>query len=328
MAQFDYVEDGCDDFRAGQGEARGAAHSAAGSRLGTLVNWAGALMSLGLVAGMGIWAFQLMVRDVSGVPVIEALEGPMRQPPADPGGTQAPHQGLAVNRIAEGEEAQPVPDRLVLAPPPIELQEVRFESSEEADLAPVPRSELAADTPHTATREETIQLIDRLLQEAQPDSAATEAAAADTVTPDAAAQIAASESEPQVLPASAPGIARSLRPAARPAAFVTRARPGAASAASTASTPEIPVSELADGTRLVQLGAFDTPDIAREEWDRIASRFPDYFDARPRVIEEAESGGQTFFRLRAAGFDDLAGSRRFCAVLVAEGSPCIPVTVR
>ena len=110
--------------------------------------------------------------------------------------------------------------------------------------------------------------------------------------------------------------------------FVTRADAGAPSTVSARSTPEIEVSELPEGTRLVQLGAFDTPDIAREEWDRIASRFPDYFDARPRVIEEAESGGQTFFRLRAAGFDDLAGSRRFCAVLVAEGRPCIPVTVR
>jgi hypothetical protein len=99
----------------------------AGARLGALVNWAGALMSLGLIVGMSVWAVQLLMRDVSGVPVIAAIEGPMREPPADPGGTQAPHQGLAVNRIAEGEEAQPVPDRLVLAPPPIELQEVRFE---------------------------------------------------------------------------------------------------------------------------------------------------------------------------------------------------------
>jgi hypothetical protein len=91
---------------------------------------------------------------------------------------------------------------------------------------------------------------------------------------------------------------------------------------------EIAVADLPDGTRLVQLGAFDTAELAREEWDRIAGRFPEYFEDRPRVIEEAESGGQTFFRLRAAGFDDLAGSRRFCAVLVAQGTACIPVTVR
>jgi hypothetical protein len=85
---------------------------------------------------MSVWAVQLLMRDVSGVPVIAAIEGPMRQPPADPGGTQAPHQGLAVNRIAEGEEAQPVPDRLVLAPPPIELQEVRFETAAPAEVTP------------------------------------------------------------------------------------------------------------------------------------------------------------------------------------------------
>jgi hypothetical protein len=132
-----------------------------------------------------------------------------------------------------------------------------------------------------------------------------------------------------VIPASVPGVARSLRPAFRPMSAVVRTSAAPMTeAAARAAVVEIPVSELPDGTRLVQLGAFDTTDIARSEWERLALRFPDYFADRPRVIEEAASGGQSFFRLRAAGFDDLAASRRFCAVLVAEGVACIPVTVR
>jgi hypothetical protein len=139
----------------------------------------------------------------------------------------------------------------------------------------------------------------------------------------------ASEAVEGVLPASVPGIARSLRPSARPAAFIRSAPSEASSSGRNRDrVEEIPVTDLPDGTRLVQLGAYDTAEIAREEWERIAGRFPDFFDDRPRVIEAAESGGQTFFRLRAAGFDDLAGSRRFCAVLVAQGTACIPVTVR
>lgn len=335
MAQFDYIDDRYGDFDRVDEPPQAASPPSNAPRLGALVNWAGALMSLGILVGMSVWAVQLTLRDVSGVPVIAAIEGPMREPPADPGGTQAPHQGLAVNRIAEGEEAQPVPDRLVLAPPPIELQEVRFETAAAADLAPVPRTELSAQTATDApddgldatTRADTTALIDRLLQEAQTGFEAPDQNPEAGVAEEApVVELAAAETGPQVLPATVPGITRSLRPAARPVAFVTAAPVRSGAAAGT--TEEIPVSDLPDGTRLVQLGAFDTADIAREEWDRIATRFPDYFDARARVIEEAESGGQIFFRLRAAGFDDLAASRRFCAVLVAQGTACIPVTVR
>jgi hypothetical protein len=334
MAHFDDFDGRYGDY----GPVEQAPEAApAGARLGALANWAGALLSVGLVVGMSVWAFQLLMRDVSGVPVIEALEGPMREPPADPGGTQAPHQGLAVNRIAEGEEAQPVPDRLVLAPPPIELQEVRYEPADMAELSPMPRTEIAADTPNDgndpATRIETTALIDRLLREAQPgveapaplpEEIAAEAPADDMPV----VELALADTGMQVLPATVPGIARSLRPAARPAAFVRAVEGGAGNAGAGSIAEEIAVADLPDGTRLVQLGAFDTAELAREEWDRIAGRFPEYFEDRPRVIEEAESGGQTFFRLRAAGFDDLAGSRRFCAVLVAQGTACIPVTVR
>jgi hypothetical protein len=300
-------------------------------RLGALLNWAGALVSFGLVLGMGVWAVQLMLRDVSGVPVIQALEGPMRVAPEDPGGSQAPHQGLAVNRIAEGEEAQPVPDRLVLAPPPVELQEIRFEAastSEAPGAGPQPEaSDVAAVAPEApagpeaegpVTAAETMALIDRLLREAQ---------AGDAGAP-ADAEIAVEG----VIPASVPGVAVSLRPAARPAAVFrsdsVRAPAATPAVASAPATLEIAAADLQEGTRLVQLGAFDTIDLARGEWNRLATRFPEFFADRPRVIEEAASGGQTFYRLRAGGFDDLSGSRRFCAVLVAQGAACIPVTVR
>jgi hypothetical protein len=320
MADIEYFED---DRAHGayRGEPRGAA---APSRVGTIVNWAGALVSLGLVVGMGVWAFQLTMRDVSGVPVIRALEGPMRVPPADPGGTQAEHQGLAVNRIAEGEEAAPVPDRVVLAPPPVDLDAVELASASASSVA-VP------DAP--ATRAETQDLINRLLEQANPlEGPSPEPAPlvdTDADTDTAAAPAPAATTAATVIPASVPGVARSLRPASRPAVIATRATaPTAASPAAPQDTAEIDAATLPEGTRLVQLGAFDTPEIARAEWDRLIARFPDFFDGRARVIQQASSGGSAFYRLRAHGFDDLAASRRFCAALMAQNAPCIPVTVR
>ncbi|MGL4280725.1 MAG: SPOR domain-containing protein, partial [Albidovulum sp.] len=118
MADADY-----DDFHDYGGyDAR---HSPApmGGRWQQLVNVAGALTSLALIAGVGVWAYKLAVRDVHGVPVIQALEGPARIAPENPGGELAMHQGMAVNRIAaEGTAAEPA-DRLTLAPAPAALSD-------------------------------------------------------------------------------------------------------------------------------------------------------------------------------------------------------------
>ncbi len=173
MAQFD-------DFETDEAHAaplNGAVRFDVGAgapRIGTLVNWAGAVISLGLVIGMVVWAYQLTVRDMSGVPVIRALEGPMRVAPADPGGTQAEHQGLAVNRLAEGAEAAPVPDQLILAPPPVDLDVIALASASAPAPNPDPVTAPAelAPTPEAPTTAEvnasTQALIERLMDRAEP----------------------------------------------------------------------------------------------------------------------------------------------------------------
>jgi hypothetical protein len=82
------------------------------------------------------------------------------------------------------------------------------------------------------------------------------------------------------------------------------------------------------GTRLVQLGAFDTPEIARAQWDALNSRFAPFIQGKSRIVMEAKSGGRTFYRLRAQGFEDIGDARRFCSALVAESVDCIPVVSR
>ena len=57
-------------------------------------------------------------------------------------------------------------------------------------------------------------------------------------------------------------------------------------------------------------------------------RFGDYLNGKDRIVQTAESGGRTFYRLRAHGFADLSDARRFCSALVAEGADCIPVVTR
>ncbi|MEE9389262.1 MAG: SPOR domain-containing protein [Paracoccaceae bacterium] len=298
-----------------------------GAHMAGVVNWLGALVSVTLMAGLAFWGYQLMVRDVSGVPVVRALEGPMRITPLDPGGSNAQHQGLAVNNIAAVGEAEAPADRLVLAPKPTalgaqdptaaELQEIQ------ATLAPVvPQDsdviEMAAVSPAalndaaSAAPMVTDQaaLIEAALRQVEDISAVADMAAGDVVA------------------ASVAGVARSLRPMARPA--VTHSAPVIAA-------PDGPVSgqvnsinpdDVPVGTRLAQLGAFETPEIAQGEWMKISARFEEFMTDKSQVIEQAQSGGKVFYRLRAHGFEDLSDARRFCSALLAGQANCIPVVTR
>jgi len=321
----------------------GSAGGGAGS-LGQVLHGAGALLSIALIAGLGAWGYQLAMRDVTGVPVVRALEGPMRIQPDDPGGVAAAHQGLAVNAVAaEGQAEGPVP-QVTLAPAPVGLldtdrpartgAEVSAVSAAEADDAPAPdaapetaSASFAAETAEDDAMTAALALADSVAAGAAPLSGE----AADlALAPDAEARLAAA-----TIPASVPGVTRSPRPAPRPDDIVARAAASpveialaSASVAAPETVREVAAEDVPAGTRLVQLGAFDSADVARAEWAKLAGRFEDILDGKDRVIEKAQSGGKTFYRLRAMGFADLSDARRFCSALMAGQAACIPVVTR
>lgn len=331
-----------------------------GVSVGTLANLSGAVVSLALVIGVGIWGYELLMRDVTGIPVVRAAEGPMRVAPEDPGGRQADHQGLAVNEVAgQGTAAGPV-DQVALAPRPVGLE---AEDQPIADLTRPGTSPAAADTPdevvmtasvpadETETRAPVRRIMTNRVGGAQPapqagadrdpiqnatiQALADQIAAGSARLSDPAPAQPAAAPEPATQTASlspvidAPGVKVSLRPRGRPDTLQTAsATPPTVTPAAAASVPELDPATLPAGTRLVQLGAYESAEIAQQEWARISGRFDTFFDDKQRVIQRAQSGGRTFYRLRAHGFADLADARRFCAALVAERADCIPVVVK
>ncbi len=322
---------------------------------GTLFNVIGAVLSIGLMAGLGYWGYRLAVRDVSGVPVVRAMAGPMRVQPDDPGGQEAAYQGFAVNDVqARGGAAEPA-NRLALAPrdtglAPEDLAPVEGGAGRATAVSAAPVSD--AQMPLTGEDADTgdvqaamLALADQLSQgvepltEITPTSAggAAQAVAAPRTTEEIVDQVVSQVvAAPEILPASVPGLARSPFPALRPAGLVTQASAQITGAAAGLPAPapvqdgvrEVAASSIPLGTQLVQLGAFASPEIARAEWDRLATRFDAYFEGKDRVVMEAMSGGRKFWRLRAVGFDNLADARRFCAVLAAGRAACIPVVTR
>lgn len=287
-----------------------------------VINLLGAAGSLALVVGLGWWGYDLAVRDVSGVPVIRSMGGAMRIAPEDPGGEVVDHQGLAVNDVVAEGTAAPPADRLVLAPAPVELS---------LDDAPG----LAGTTPplegEVAAAPVPVTPIDEGMSTDEAVAAAlAEALGIDEGLPEEAVETAALDA--QGLPPPEGAITRSPRPLARPsrdAVLGAAVQTSASAPAAAAAAPEaVDAATLAPGTRLVQFGAFETQDEAAAEWTRIAGRFAELMAGKSMVVESAVSGGNTFYRLRALGFDGEDDARRFCAALTAEGANCIPVAHR
>ena len=287
-----------------------------------LINFCGTAASLFLVAGIGVWGYELVMRDVSGVPVVRAIEGPMRVQPENPGGEPADHQGLAVNAVAS-----PPAEQLLLAPKPVELAEEDRPMGQLGDEEDPVQGEVVTADPGEAPdiEEQSVDaLVERLLAgvQAEEEGSSEDAVGADLL------DTADADDLPNVETAvfKGPGLNRSLRPQVRPA--VVRLVSAQPAVITPAVARDVDPSTLAPGTQMAQLGAFESPEVAREEWDRLVGQFEDYLGNKGRIIQEAESGGRTFYRLRAEGFDDLSDARRFCSVLVAENADCIPVTVR
>ena len=339
MAEFDGPRTGSaedeSEGHAGARKGRGA--------FGKAINLLGAVASLALIAGVGLWGYRLVVRDVSGVPVVRAAQGPIRMQPEDPGGQPADHQGLAVNAVAAEGSAAPTADQLLLAPSPVDLAEEDAPMPELAAAPPEPaasaeppaasETEPEADPEAVATFEAGAvdDLIRQLLTgEDVPEQTGAEAGAESLDDLEETTQAATLETGdlPQAEPAvlTGPGPHYSPRPKLRPA---EGARVVVAAAAPTAQGPlDVDPDSLPAGTKLAQLGAYDSAELARADWDRLNGQFADYLADKRRVIQKASTGGKEFYRLRAMGFDDLSDARRFCSAFVAEGADCIPVVVR
>lgn len=309
-----------------------------GGSLQRLINAAGALTSVVLIVGLGVWAYNLAVRDVRGIPVIQALEGPARIAPEDPGGELAMHQGMSVNKIAADGTAGEAADTLTLAPKPDLLAEQDQPMGALGGASPEGASDFAAlpsANPEMSGTTPAPTLAATPLSEPLPDGP-VDAMETDGVTlPGADEPFVA----PDVIAAEIPGVASSPRPATRPAvspavadeSFDAMAEAAAAAVAEALAAPksiDVAASSLPEGTRLVQIGAYPDEAEARLNWEKTAMRFGALLDGKRRVIEAAESGGSTFYRLRVEGFTDLDDARRFCATLKADNVECVPAVVR
>ncbi len=248
------------------------------------------------------------MRDVTGIPVVRALEGPMRVAPEDPGGLASEYQGLTVNRIAEERAAVAPSEQVVLAPAPATLDEgedlamaelpaIPTELPAVADIGEPERFDLAgdasafetADAASTPALSETDEVIAAL--EADPgdvsalpasiegerEPVATAAPADQPSATDLAVAAALADLGLKPEPAVVKIEAAARVPVATPRPLVRPANLQRVSLSASVVTEDPAVADtIASGTRLVQLGAYASPEIAKIEWANMEAQFGDY----------------------------------------------------
>lgn len=288
----------------------------AGHRFGRMINLGGAALSVVLMLGGGVWAYQLAMRDVAGIPVIRALGGPLRIAPANPGGEEAMHQGLSVNAVAAAGTALPLPESLMLAPKAADLTDedvAGLQPLEPAAPGETPL-EVVAMAPAVLLEAEALPEV---LPETQEDAVA--AALAEALGTDLGGDLGTD------LAALSGDVMASPRPRSRSA---TSAPAFEGLVQVSAPAVEMDPATIAVGTSLVQLGAFDDQETARAEWAKLSGRYGNLLAGKAMVLQSAQSGGRTFYRLRAHGFASEDDARRFCTAMLAENATCIPVAQR
>ena len=116
----------------------------------------GAVASVALMVGLMAWGWQLVSRDVSGVPVIRAVQGEARTTAEDPGGQLTNHTGLAVNSVAGGQVLSPT-EQVAIAPAPVDLSADDVAMGELGATAREPSN--PSETPLTLAGEPIVPLL-------------------------------------------------------------------------------------------------------------------------------------------------------------------------
>ena len=281
--------------------------------------WVGAALSLSLLTGAIGWSYQLIVRDISQIPIVRAQLGPLRVAPDDPGGLTAANQGLSVTQLAVNERPL-LSDEIFLAPAAEVLSEenVALQISEENSSI---TNKENFDTLEVST-ENSLDLKILPEQNATGLASNNEAVLSTAAFSPKKLEIENAVSLALALTNELNSSFNSLRPKIRPVVLNQIQTDNIAQSVANELVVTLPV-----GSAVVQLGAFESKSLAKIEWQRLEALLGSVLTSKNMVIQKAESGGKVFYRLRAFGFDDLSDARQFCSA-VNDKVACIPVVTR
>jgi len=283
----------------------------------------GAVISLNLILWAGYWTYNIISRDINGIPIVAAQPGPLRVAPDTPGGIEAEHIELAVTKIAS-QELPPNPQAVVLAPGTEKL------TPDDITIFQAVGQKKIIDRQAALKNQIHVGVI-------EPDlSKEISFEPVNTVTNTANYSISENQSE---LVAAA--LALALKPSAdnlignavaqnKFKQIKPRPRPGSLLEVSLSTTETVIRPALASvetGLAVVQFGTFATETVAFEEWDRLSKNLSVILDDRPKYVERIKRNGNEIYRLRLGGFVNIDDASRFCSAVISQEN-CVPVIAK
>ena len=283
----------------------------------------GAVISLNLILWAGYWTYNIISRDINGIPIVAAQPGPLRVAPDTPGGIEAENIELAVTKIAS-QELPPNPKAVELAPGTEKL------TPDDLTIFQAIKQKKIIDRQAALNNQIHLGVIEPNL------SKEISLEPVNTVTNTANYSITENQSE---LVAAA--LALALKPSAdnliaNAAAqnkfkqIKPRLRPGSLLEASVSTTETVIRPALASvetGLAVVQFGTFATETVAFEEWDRLSKNLSVILDGRPKYVERIKRNGNEIYRLRLGGFVNIDDASRFCSAVISQEN-CVPVIAK
>jgi hypothetical protein len=263
------------------------------------------------------------------LPVISAADTPVKERPADEGGLAIPHLDKAVlNDGLDGGEGQKVEH---LLPPPeepkaLEIQAAAVETGPEAGSA---TSSPVGDIPSVAGESGAAESSSpEELSVAEPAPVVNEPAPvlAPASEPESEPEIVEVEEAPTAIEEQPAAVVREDSGAVEEAAPLETSDGGAEPPKATqqAAKPTENAANLpVDGGFIVQLAALQEPGKIDGEWRRLQKSFPSLLGDMELIVEKADIGGKTFYRLQTGPFPTKATAEDVCAQLRVKKQACI-----
>tara|TARA_B100000787_G_scaffold143847_1_gene113519 strand:+ start:499 stop:1416 length:918 start_codon:yes stop_codon:yes gene_type:complete len=281
-------------------------------------NIVGVVISLIVFLGIVGWGAKMILRDRAGAPVVQALDGPMRISPDDPGGVMASHQGLTVNEVASSQKKMALEDRLRLAPRAINLlpedQPISLLLASKASLKDTPLLRSTSQGTLDTEVEFSITNINGHSIRKMPVPSIPASRKVSTEILIIKDDLTADSS--LVSPYIGSGPMQSPRPRTRSLASIV---------SSVSKLVTVKPQAISQGKPMAQLGAFGSQSIAMQAWLDLSQRHADYLTGKKHIILRAEVGGGTIYRLRVHGLSDMAEARRLCKALNGRNTECYSV---
>ena len=232
--------------------------------------------------------------------MLVAAAGPVKEAPANPGGTATPFTGLKIYQQPAPPEDQDVES----APQP---------PTPKAAVAPAPAPVKVAATPTAPAHVQTAETAETKVTQAQPSVAQPPAVA---TKPPRTLHPAASDSIPALKPATLPpSPAKAAQVQTSPKVTPKPVKPVAAAA-------EPAPTHAGGGSVALQIGAYKSEDEASAAWKSFAHKHA-MASAYQSDIKKVDLGDKgIWYRLRLGTFADKTAAVAFCDKLKADGGNC------